>query len=684
MHNDQARNTERSVSFLRGLRPNGPWLLSAFDAKSGAMSSQTFNGKGEIPAMTKWIDARIGKLNLYYVPNPTRKRLHKKPKESDMAYYCFAHVDADPKTDETPEEARKRHRAAFATFDPPPTITYVSGNGMVALWKLASPIRLETEKDIQACKAINKAIIDKLGGKAEGYDNCQSLDHLLRLPHTLNIPDARKIAAGRVPIMSGEVVNTGVIYGDWELPLGTPAKAAKSAAIGDAITTDDVEQLPISDRLKTIIREGRIEGETKTGDNSPSGWRFELIQGLMDNKIEDDVILGLLMDERYETSKRGAGKLLTEDYARKEIERAHAKRIERPKPEDEFKDDLFDRTSKKRPRFKGMSMAELRTLPPLNYLLDQILPVKSLFEVYGPRKAGKTFFALDAGLSIATGTSFHGIEVRQGRVLHIVAEGNLAAVRDRVEAWTMWRAISPAHKKELETAIQNNWRLVGVPVHIDVDATLKEFLKTNPEDRDLIIADTLMRNMAGHISDPKDMAAFVRGCDAIRETTGAAVLIIHHEGKDKTKGGMGSMVLDAAVDGIAKFYRNGNKRIFSIVVLRDADDSMPDLIFELESVPLQVCMGDDGQKDVRSAVLKLVGRKPKKGEWTAAEKLLRAIHEGGATNQTDLAVVLGVTKQAISKTVTELREKGYLPETGLNLTARGVEAAETIADPDDE
>lgn len=96
-----------------------------------------------------------------------------------------------------------------------------------------------------------------------------------------------------------------------------------------------------------------------------------------------------------------------------------------------------------------MSLAELRILPPLTYVLDQILPVKSLFEMYGPRKAGKTFFAL--------------------------------------------------------ADIQSNWRLVGVPVHIDVHATMKEFLKAIPEDRDLIIVDTLMRNMAGHISDPKDI-----------------------------------------------------------------------------------------------------------------------------------------------------------------------------------
>jgi hypothetical protein len=35
----------------------------------------------------------------------------------------------------------------------------------------------------------------------------------------------------------------------------------------------------------------------------------------------------------------------------------------------------------------------------------------------------------------------------------------------------------------------------------------------------------------------RDMSAFVRGCDAIREKTGAAVLVLHHDGKDASKGG---------------------------------------------------------------------------------------------------------------------------------------------------
>ena len=236
-------------------------------------------------------------------------------------------------------------------------------------------------------------------------------------------------------------------------------------------------------------------------------------------------------------------------------------------------------------RYVGRSMGELRKLPPVNYLVQGMIPVNSLFEMYGPRKAGKTFFALDLGLCVATGTEFHGLNVIQGRVLHIIAEGNPAAIRDRNEAWIMAHAQSPAEKKTLNAAIEKSWRTVSVPVHIDVRETVKEFLKANPGKWDLIIVTRCLRNMAGHISDPKDMAVFVKACDDIRQVTGAAVMIVHHEGKDKTKGGMGSVVLDAAVDGVAKFYRKGPaQRIFTVLFLRDAPDDIADMIFELETV----------------------------------------------------------------------------------------------------
>jgi hypothetical protein len=249
---------------------------------------------------------------------------------------------------------------------------------------------------------------------------------------------------------------------------------------------------------------------------------------------------------------------------------------------------------------------------------------------------------------------------------------------NRVEAWIKDQAQSPAQSKELEERFEKNWCVLPIAVHIDVESQVKDFLEANPGEWTLIIVDTMLRNMVGHISDPKDMSAFVRGCDAIREKTGAAVLVLHHEGKDASKGGMGSMVMNAAVDGVAKFYRKGNARIFSIVVLRDGDDRQPDMAFELKSVLLDLSFDDYGDNEVRSAVLKLTGTQERAVvTLTAAEELLLVIRETSPSKQSKL-VTEELSKQQVSKHVKDLRDDGYLEQGGLALTPEGEEYARTI------
>src|SRR5262249_44929636 len=65
----------------------------------------------------------------------------------------------------------------------------------------------------------------------------------------------------------------------------------------------------------------------------------------------------------------------------------------------------------------------------------------------------------------------------------------------------------------------------------------------------LVIVDTLSRAIApGSDSKPEDMGAFIRACDRIRAETSAAVLVIHHTGKDRERGARGSSTLLGGID----------------------------------------------------------------------------------------------------------------------------------------
>ena len=48
----------------------------------------------------------------------------------------------------------------------------------------------------------------------------------------------------------------------------------------------------------------------------------------------------------------------------------------------------------------------------------------------------------------------------------------------------------------------------------------------------LVVLDTLNRSLAGNENDPKDMAAYIKAADMIREAFGCAVLIVHHCGTE--------------------------------------------------------------------------------------------------------------------------------------------------------
>ena len=77
---------------------------------------------------------------------------------------------------------------------------------------------------------------------------------------------------------------------------------------------------------------------------------------------------------------------------------------------------------------------ELRVLPDLEWLIDELVPEAGLGVVYAPSGALKSFLAVDWALSVATGTSWLGHPVKQRWVVYVAAEGR-GGIKQRVEAW---------------------------------------------------------------------------------------------------------------------------------------------------------------------------------------------------------------------------------------------------------
>jgi len=416
---------------LLQIRPKGPIKIFSIDpiVKGSAPIGKTFEMPGERDAMRDWIVHRNRDLrhNTYFEPGIPFRRSNKKSTEADIAYSLFVCVDCDPKPAESSAEAKKRHQEALHSGKvPPPTFYWESGNGAVAFWRRVKSIKLDSPEAIARAKAENIAMARALGGKQDGYDNCQSLDHLFRVPYTVNYPDARKIAMGRVIELAGDFKgNPNLRYEPNEFPTIAIADKVNSVptSIGHAAPVGELDELSVSDRVKEIIRNGKVEGKAKDKDDSRSAWRFEGVCEMLRAGVPPESILGVLTDPQYEISSRalefGDG---AEEYARKEIERAMRK-IAASKAEElaaDFREpidtnagndeDIETQTSCKTIVPTPYVWTDPKDIPPREWIYRPYYIRKFAGSTVATGGAGKSSLLLAESVAMASGKNLLGVE----------------------------------------------------------------------------------------------------------------------------------------------------------------------------------------------------------------------------------------------------------------------------------
>jgi hypothetical protein len=181
---------------------------------------------------------------------------------------------------------------------------------------------------------------------------------------------------------------------------------------------------------------------------------------------------------------------------------------------------------------------DIKNIPPPEPLVEGVLDRDTLVLVFGPSGCTKTFVSLDLGLSVGTGTWWHGHKVEAGTVLYVVAEG-LGGIGARVQAWQT--------KRNVHTCSEVSWLPMAVNLMdaAKVDA-LVEIVRLHKFD--LVVFDTFARSMiGGDENTAKDIGVAVEAAERIRRACGACVVLVHHSGKDQAAGARGSSALRAAV-----------------------------------------------------------------------------------------------------------------------------------------
>jgi hypothetical protein len=213
-------------------------------------------------------------------------------------------------------------------------------------------------------------------------------------------------------------------------------------------------------------------------------------------------------------------------------------------------------------RFKLVSFADMRPGPEPLYLVDELIPVAGLVDVWGKAKCYKSFWCLDLMLHVAMGWEYRDRYVKQGAVVYLAFEGG-HGYKKRIEALRRhYQIADDAHVPLYVMPGQANLIAEHTVLIGDIAEQLGE---TRP---DAVVLDTLNKSLHGSENKDTDMGAYVRAAEAIRDAFQCVVIIIHHCGYDDTRP-RGHSSLPGAVDAQLAVVREGALVTVTVEMMRD-------------------------------------------------------------------------------------------------------------------
>jgi hypothetical protein len=210
---------------------------------------------------------------------------------------------------------------------------------------------------------------------------------------------------------------------------------------------------------------------------------------------------------------------------------------------------------------------------PVEWLIEGVIPKKAFVALYAPPASFKSFVALDIAECIATGREFLTKEVKhQGAVLYIAGEGH-GGIGARI------KAMKKHHNTPLGAPVfflrkQINLRSSATDIQ-DLIQAVDDIQATHEIQFELVVIDTLARAFGGgNENASEDMGAFITAAGAIQGRYNCALLVVHHAGKDATKGLRGHSSLLGAVDTELEIIRieDAPKGILHISKQKDGED----------------------------------------------------------------------------------------------------------------
>jgi archaellum biogenesis ATPase FlaH len=233
-------------------------------------------------------------------------------------------------------------------------------------------------------------------------------------------------------------------------------------------------------------------------------------------------------------------------------------------------------------RYKLLSGSDIVNEPLKEWAVKGIFPIQGISAVYGPSGSGKSFLCIELAAAIQEGKPFFDLKTKQTDVIIIGLEGE-SGYKVRYDAWKTINVRDIPFKTVLRQSF-----------NVTIDKDVADLAEAVPKGC-VVIIDT-MNQSAPTIDEnaSKDMGSVIRGLKQLQTLTKGLVIIVHHTGKNETRGLRGHSSLHAAMD--AEIEVQGDpespKKSFKTTKVKDgaAGKSFP---FEL--IPIDLGEDEDGE-----------------------------------------------------------------------------------------
>ncbi len=194
--------------------------------------------------------------------------------------------------------------------------------------------------------------------------------------------------------------------------------------------------------------------------------------------------------------------------------------------------EVYERDTPPQPRLHFLSYTEMERLPEPEWLVEGVIQKRSAALMFGKSNSFKSFLAIDIGLSVEAGRSWHGNAVSPGGVLFVATEGANGVGRLRIPSWYERHGVARDRRSAFLYPKE-----IRLDVADDVSALIGAMKTSGPFS--LMVLDIFGGSMAGSEIEDQTARRWVHGIQRILRETEAAILTVAHTGwQDDTRARM--------------------------------------------------------------------------------------------------------------------------------------------------